>query len=647
MHQLESTLDLAYRPDHVSPSSRIGDVELDVATAYLACDGAPALVEVGHHDPSTLSGKVARRSLADATGRPRHQRRSPDQIHGSNGSAGPGVLARAEPIVARPTRGNQKQAILVDDSMSTTVDAPVAPAGSDPAPASRAAWSGAAAAAVALTAGELVSALAGTGQSLVAGVGNEVVDRSAGGLVKWAIEVFGTADKAVLITAIVLISLGLGAWLGRASLKHPWAGPVGFAAFGAIGLIAGVRDPLASGPWVVAASISAVLAGWATLTVLLRVARSGHALPVATPRTIELPSDRKASRRAFFGWAGAAGAFAATGAVAARSLRNRSTVEAQRAGIILPRPGTSAVVGPDGFEVDGLTPYVIPNDRFYRIDTALIVPQVDVTSWKLDVTGLVDEPFEMTFDELLAMPTVEEAVTLSCVSNSVGGQLVGNAIWRGVHLRDVLDRAGVQADATQVVGKSVDGFTVGFPTEAVYDGRTALVAFGMNGEPLPVNHGFPARLVVSGLFGYVSATKWLSELRLTRWEDFDAYWIPRGWAKEGPVVTQSRIDVPATGKRLSPGLTPVAGVAWAPGKGISKVEVQIDDEPWVAARLGDVLSDDTWRQWVLEWQATPGTHRLRVRATDGTGETQTEDESPPAPDGATGWHERTVSVVDS
>ncbi len=529
--------------------------------------------------------------------------------------------------------------------MATTTEIAAARSAPEPELVRRATWSGVAAAGVALATGELISAFAGTGQSLVAGVGNEVVDRSVGGVVKWAIEVFGTADKAVLIVSIVAISLGLGAWLGRATLKRSWVGPVGFAAFGLIGAIAGVRDPLASDGWVIAAAVGAVLAGSVTLAVLLRVARTGHAVPVTTTRTIELPSDRKASRRAFFGWAGAAGAFAATGALAAQSLRNRSTVETQRAAIILPRPDRSAAVGPDGFEIDGLTPYVIPNDRFYRIDTALIVPQVDVASWRLNVNGLVDRPFEMTFDDLLAMPTVEEAVTLSCVSNSVGGNLVGNAVWQGVPLRDVLDRAGVQAEGTQVVGKSVDGFTVGFPTEAVYDGRTALVAFGMNGEPLPVNHGFPARLVVSGLFGYVSATKWLSELRLTRWDDFDAYWIPRGWAKEGPVVTQSRIDVPASGKRLTPGPTPIAGVAWAPGRGITKVEVQVDDADWVAARLGDVVGDDTWRQWVLEWDATPGSHRLRVRATDGTGETQTEEESPPAPDGATGWHERKVTVT--
>jgi hypothetical protein len=225
--------------------------------------------------------------------------------------------------------------------------------------------------------------------------------------------------------------------------------------------------------------------------------------------------------------------------------------------------------------------------------------------------------------------------------------LVGNARWQGVPLRTLLDRAGVRPEGTQVVGVSVDDFTAGFPTEAAYDGRVALVATGMNGEPLPVRHGFPARLVVSGLYGYVSATKWLRELRVATWEDVDGYWIPRGWAKEAPIKTQSRIDVPRAGAGLRAGRVPVAGVAWAPTRGIARVEVQVDEGPWMPARLGNVVSDDTWVQWVLDWEAEPGEHRLRVRATDGTGVTQTEQVAPPDPDGATGWHTRRVNVKGS
>ena len=515
----------------------------------------------------------------------------------------------------------------------------------------RARLAGAAAAAVALAVGELVSAFGPSGQSLVGGVGNEIVDRAAGGIVRFAIELFGTADKTVLVIGIVVISLLLGAWLGRLTLDRPWAAPVGFGVFGLLGLVAGIRDPLSSDAVVVASVICAVGAGSLTLWFLLRIARVGGVSPVPSAGPRERPGDDKATRRAFFGWTAAAGAFSVTAALAARSLSGRSNVQAVRDAIDLPpvvRAGNQIPPATtDAFAVDGLTPFIVPNEDFYRIDTALIVPQVDVDSWKLSVTGMVDRPFELGFDELLAQSTTEDIVTLSCVSNEVGGSLVGNAVWQGVPLRTLLDRAGIQSDATQIVGQSVDGFTAGFPTEAAYDGRVALVAVGMNGEPLPARHGFPARLVIAGLYGYVSATKWLREIRLTRWEDFDGYWVPRGWSKEGPVKTQSRIDVPRSGADLSAGATPIAGVAWAPTRGIAKVEVQVDDGEWQTARVGDPMSDSTWVQWLLDWDAQPGQHTLRVRATDGTGETQTSDVARPDPNGATGWHTRRVTVRDS
>jgi len=241
---------------------------------------------------------------------------------------------------------------------------------------------------------------------------------------------------------------------------------------------------------------------------------------------------------------------------------------------------------------------------------------------------------------------VEMDVTLSCVSNPVGGNLVGNARWRGVPLSEILDRAGVRPDAEQVVGRSVDDFTVGFPIEAVYDGREAMVAIGMNGEPLPFEHGFPARLVVAGLYGYVSATKWLSSIELTGWDEFDAYWVPRGWSKEGPVKTQSRIDTPGRHQRIAPGPRSVAGVAWAPDRGISKVEVQLGEgEVWVEAELSEPLSVSAWVQWRVDWDPPLGEHLLTVRATDGTGELQDEMVRRAAPNGATGWHTQRVIVA--
>jgi hypothetical protein len=257
---------------------------------------------------------------------------------------------------------------------------------------------------------------------------------------------------------------------------------------------------------------------------------------------------------------------------------------------------------------------------------------------------MVDRPLTMGYDELVAMSTTEDVVTLQCVSNEVGGNLVGNAAWQGVPLATLLERAGVQDGATQIVGRSVDGFTAGFPTDVGLDGRTAMVVVGMNGEPLPASHGFPARLIIAGLYGYVSATKWLDEIVLTTWEDFDGYWVPRGWSKEGPIKTASRIDVPRSGATVAAGTQPIAGVAWAPTVGIERVEVQVDDDAWQEATLGDAASGNTWVQWYLEWPAEPGEHRLRVRATDATGATQTEERRPPAPDGSTGWHTRSVRV---
>jgi DMSO/TMAO reductase YedYZ molybdopterin-dependent catalytic subunit len=289
-------------------------------------------------------------------------------------------------------------------------------------------------------------------------------------------------------------------------------------------------------------------------------------------------------------------------------------------------------------DVPGVTPFITPTADFYRIDTALTVPRVGVEDWTLSVTGYVDRPLSIGYEELLERPMVESVATIACVSNEIGGDLIGTARWLGCRLDDLLAEAGIQPRADQVVGVSVDGFTAGFPTE-VLDGRDALVVVGMNGEPLPTDHGFPARLVVPGLYGYVSATKWLEEIRLTRFDEFEGYWIPRGWSAEGPVKTQSRIDTPRAGSTVDAGAPrAIAGVAWAPLKAITRVEVQVDDGPWQDAELGEEYSSTTWRQWKLAWTPEAGDHTIRVRATDGTGETQTSEVTDVAPDGATGWH---------
>ena len=500
------------------------------------------------------------------------------------------------------------------------------------------------AAAVALGVGELVAAIL-QGASMVIAVGDVFVDYTPGAVVKAAIDALGENDKPVLIATVTAGALAVGALLGPLAGRRDGVGVIAFAAFGVIGALALARDPLTSGAVAAVIAGSAAVAGFATLRWLL-----GAAAPATEEPGVVMPGRGVADRRRFFAFAAGATGTAAAAAFTGRVLLGpRVDVEAERQSVVLPPvegPASSSV----GLDVDGLTPLIVPNTEFYRIDTALVVPQVDVSSWRLTITGMVDAPYELTFGELTAMEAVEGSITLACVSNEVGGDLVGNAIWRGIPLAAVLERAGVQPGATQIVGRSVDGFTTGFPTEVALDGRMSMVAVGMNGEALPAEHGFPARLIVPGLYGYVSATKWLSEIELTTWEAFDAYWVPRGWAKEGPIKTQSRIDVPRGGSTVNAGRVAVAGVAWGGIRSISKVEVRIwpvGEEPaetWQEARLSEALSDSSWRQWVLEWDAAEGDYRIEVRATDGEGETQTEEQARTDPDGATGWHRTSVKV---
>lgn len=548
-----------------------------------------------------------------------------------------------------------------------------APPGGTGVPAGWAALAGVAAAASALAVGELVVGVAGGGQpSLVAAVGTAFIDQFAASLKDLAVSLFGTNDKVALVVGIVVVSLALGAALGVAARRRFVVGVAGFVVFGAVGFQAYRTDELGRTATGLAASSLAVVAGVGALWWLLRSAqvlweRAGGAaagtdaaavaVPVddgvlvggrleAAPRSPMLPI--AVARRAFLATAAGVAAGAAVLATVGRRLGSGGTSEAERARVVLPEPAGTTPTPAPSLEVARVSPYITPNDDFYRIDTALTVPQVELDSWRLRVTGLVDRPFELTYDELLAMDAVEETVTIACVSNQVGGNLVGNAVWQGVPLQVLLDRAGVQAPVAgaegQVVGRSLDGWTAGFPMDVATDGRVALVAYAMNGEPLPVRHGFPARLIVAGLYGYVSATKWLDAIEVVRWDDFDGYWVPRGWSKEGPIKTMSRIDVPRSGADLPAGATDVAGVAWAPTRGISAVEVRIDDGPWEPCELGDVAGENTWVQWRLRWDARPGEHVISVRATDGDGVTQTEEVAAPAPDGATGWHTRRVRV---
>ncbi|MFL5718421.1 MAG: molybdopterin-dependent oxidoreductase, partial [Chloroflexota bacterium] len=440
-----------------------------------------------------------------------------------------------------------------------------------------------------------------------------------------------------------------GAAIGLIGRRRPSIAVAGIAALALVGLGASVLDPQTSLVLaVLGAGIAAVVGRFALLR-LLALATPAVRAPAARKLTAAelrrrptdgLPGD--AGRRRFLVTAAALGGAAVVSGAIGRSLVDRRAVSVQRVNATVPPPLEPAAAIPAGadLQLPSVTPLVMPNGRFYRIDTALVTPSVDVASWQLRIDGMVDRPTTLTFDQLVALPIIERYVTIACVSNEVGGKLVGNAKWTGVRLRDVLEIAGVQSAATQLVGRSVDGWTAGMPTAWVMDpSREPMIALKMNDEPLPPIHGYPARLIVPGLYGYVSATKWLKELELTTLEGFDGYWVPLGWAKEAPILTQSRIDTPRGG--LDPGQVAIAGVAWAPDRGISRVEVAVDGV-WRDARLSTPLADTTWVQWMTEWAAEPGRHELKVRATDGTGTVQTEQSSPPAPDGARGYH--TVSV---
>ena len=502
----------------------------------------------------------------------------------------------------------------------------------------RGALAGVAAAAVALGLAEFVAVFTGARSAPLVAVGGVVVDHVPEPLKQFAIDTFGTHDKTALLTGTVVLLAAFAALIGWLGLRNIWYGVAGIAIFGVVGIAAALTRPDAGLSAAVPSLLGAAVAG----LVLTRLLRRPQAADPSDSARAPDPGDR---RRFLTGVAVVVGAAAASG-LGGRWLSTRRTVSEARRAVRLPAPASPAPAVPAGAELNitQLEPYVTSNRAFYRIDTALVVPQVDPVSWTLKIHGRVRNPITLTFDQLMARPMVERYVTLACVSNEVGGDLIGNARWLGVPVKELLDEAQPLPGADQVVGRSADGWTCGTPTDVLRDGRDALLAVGMNGEPLPVQHGFPARIVVPGLYGYVSACKWVVELELTSFADFDAYWVPRGWSAQGPIKTQSRIDTPRRSNNLTAGPLTVAGVAWAQHRGISKVEVRVDGGPWQEAMLARSVSIDTWTQWSWRWDATPGRHRLQVRATDATGEVQTDERRPPDPDGATGWHSVDVEV---
>ena len=512
----------------------------------------------------------------------------------------------------------------------------------------RRALTGAIAAAAGLAASSLISAVFPGGVSAVAAVGDEVVSLTPAGTREAAIGALGSADKPFILLSVAGVTIAMAALLGLAARRDRVPLAIGGAALLAISLAAtGVSSPAALPAGLVATLGAAIAAAWT-------VGRLTRPAPVPQTAAAERTPpaawhEKEMSRRQFTALAATFAAVAALGQGLSSLLGgfSSSAVDAFRVAVRLPRVARPlpAPAAADSFDVPGISPLVTPNGDFYRVDTAFIPPALDPGTWRLRIDGMVRHPMTLSYDDLMKTPQVEADITLCCVSDPVGGNLISNARWQGVRLDRLLGLAGVLPGADQIVGRSADGFTAGMPTRLALDGRASLVAVAMNGQPLPIEHGFPARLVVPGLYGYVSATKWLTEIQLTTFASFDAYWVQRGWAQPAPLVTESRIDVPQSGSRVNAGAVTIAGVAWAQHRGISGVQVRVDSGPWLDAEVAGELSIDTWRQWRVRWLASAGTHLIEVRARDATGAVQSPRESDPFPSGATGYHTVQVTVA--
>jgi DMSO/TMAO reductase YedYZ molybdopterin-dependent catalytic subunit len=497
---------------------------------------------------------------------------------------------------------------------------------------------GVAAAAVAVGVGALVAVPFGAIADARTAIGSSVIDLTPGPVKEWAIQTFGTNDKTFLSIMVLVVIAAVAAIAGRWERSRV---PVGSVVI-VVAAGSSVLDVL---PTVVGA-----VCGIATIRYLTSPRRT--AAPVTAPDSPTVgtpPPDSPADpgRRSAVVALGFLGVGIVSGALGAALSRTVHSVAKDRKAFTPPAPASTLPPPPPNVQPTGvaLPSYVTTAEDFYRIDTALSVPQLSRTDWKLTIHGMVDHEVTYRFDDLAKFELVEKMVTLTCVSNPVGGELISNAVWRGYRVRDMLAAAGIHPDSDMVLSTSVDGFTAGTPVEAMTDGRDALLAIALNGQPLPVEHGYPARLVVPGLYGYVSATKWVVDLELTRFDRAEAYWTSLGWSPRGPIKTESRVDVPRSGQVVPQGAVRFGGVAWAQPRGVRAVEVQVDDGSWQPAQLGDSYSDDAWRLWSFDWQAgQPGEHQITVRATDNTGAVQTSDQADVIPDGATGWHSVSFSV---
>ncbi len=492
--------------------------------------------------------------------------------------------------------------------------------------------------AVGVCVGFLIAGLTGQVGSPVVAVAEGTIDLSPPAVKNFAIKEFGAHDKLVLQIGVIVVLAIFAAVIGFLAQRRPPVGLIGVGIFCVIGLVAAATRPTASLPKDLLPTLVGSAAAAFVMVVLIRAAgplpdggRGGArpgALAVSEP-----------PRREFVKLGATAAGASALAYLGGRLLSERASVSAAVSSLRLPKPADPAPPLPVGADlrIPGLASFITPNAGFYRVDTAIVLPQIPPSGWQLHIHGMVRRELVLTFDDLIKRPLIEDYITLCCVSNPVAGPYIGNAKWLGASLRSVLREAGIKAGADQLFCTSFDGFTSGTPVATAMDGRDALLAVAMNGKPLPVAHGFPVRTVVPGLYGYVSACKWITDIEVTTYSANQSYWAQRGWLAQAPIKTESRIDVPSGQKSIRAGRTAIAGVAWAQHKGIEAVEVRVDRGPWRQARLAPVPDLDTWRQWVLYWDATPGSHIIEARATDKTGYTQTAQQVPPEPNGATGY----------
>lgn len=497
---------------------------------------------------------------------------------------------------------------------------------------------GVAAAAVSLGVAALVGIPFGARADARAAVGSMVVDLTPGPVKEWAIQTLGSLDKIFLAVVVLVVIATIAAVAGSFETKRRPVGSAVIAGAGILGCAAVLSRQGATLPDTIP-TVAGALSGVASLRFLTRRCE---------PKDPD-GDEPDARRRALLVY-GLFGFGVLGGVVGAVVTRLVHSVAADRNAVTLPTPRVPAPPVPADVQPKGvaLPSFVTAASDFYRVDTALSVPQLSHRDWRLRIHGMVDREATYNFDDLTRFEVVETVATLTCVSNPVGGKLISTGVWTGYRLADLLTAAGVHATADMVLSTSIDGFTAGTPVQALTDGRDALLAVGLNGQPLPVEHGYPARLVVPGLYGYVSATKWVVDLELTRFDKAKAYWTRFGWAAQAPIKTESRIDVPADGQKLPRGSVVFGGVAWAQNRGVRAVEVRIDDGGWQPAELGASYSNATWRLWSLPWEAkTVGNHRITVRAIDNSGATQTADQVPSVPDGATGWHTVNFTVAEN